>query len=165
MTPEQLGQELRGGSGEFLNRRRAIVALSLANMASLGIIALYQVGVIAHLPEPPLPGFDADKVNGSSEAYAMLATPDAIIGLGSYAATAMLAAMGPADRAQSQPWAPLALAAKIGFDAAQAGRLTVNEITTQQAFSFWSVLTSCATAATVVLAIPEARAALRVLRS
>ncbi len=94
MTSDLLGKELREGSGEFLSRRRVIVALSLANVASMGLIALYQVGVIAHVPEPPLPGFDADRVNGSADAYAILETPDAILGLGSYAATMALAAMG-----------------------------------------------------------------------
>ncbi len=36
---------------------------------------------------------------------------DAFIGLGSYAATMGLAAMGAKDRAKTQPWIPLALAA------------------------------------------------------
>jgi len=165
MTPDLLGKELREGSGEFLTRRRAIVALSLANVASLGLIALYQVGIIAHVPEPTLPRFDADKVNGSADAYAILEMPDAILGLGSYAVTMALAAMGPADRAQSRPWVPLALAAKVLFDTAQAGRLAVNELTKQQAFCLWCLLTAGATLATVPLAVPEARAALRALTS
>lgn len=165
MTPLALSQELRHGSGAFLTRRRAIVGLALANMASMGLIALYQVGLIAHVPEPPLPHFDADKVNGSADAYAILQTPDAILGLGSYAATMALAAMGPADRAQTRPWIPLALAGKILFDAAQAGRLSLNELTKQQAFCLWCLLTTGATLATVPLIAPEARAALRTLTS
>ena len=48
---------------------------------------VYQIGLIAHLPDPPLPGFDADKVHGSAKAYALFAVPDAAIGLTSYAVT------------------------------------------------------------------------------
>ncbi|HEY7791724.1 MAG TPA: hypothetical protein VIC33_14505 [Vicinamibacterales bacterium] len=39
-------------------RRRGIVALALAAAGSMGVIALYQSGVIRHLPEPPLRAFD-----------------------------------------------------------------------------------------------------------
>ncbi len=165
MTPRELSKELRQGSGAFLTQRRAVVGLALANVASMGLIALYQMGIIAHVPEPPLPRFDADRVNGSPDAYAILETPDAILGLGSYAVTMALAAMGPPDRARTRPWVPLALAAKILFDAAQAGRLSLNQLIKQQAFCLWCLLTTGATLATVPLVVPEARAALRTLTS
>ena len=87
MNPEQLGRQLRHSASGYLRQRRGIAALSLSSIASLGLISLYQIGLIPHLPEPPLPYFNADKVNGSAEAYAKLATPDGILGLGSYAAT------------------------------------------------------------------------------
>ncbi len=161
MTPEELSQCLREGAGSFLARRRAVVGASLAAMGALGVIALYQMGVIGRLPDPPLPGFDADKVHGSGEAYAILAVPDALLGLGSYAATAALAAMGAPDRATARPWIPLALAGKVLFDLAQAGRLTLNEVTEQRALSAWSLLTTGATCATAALVVPEARAAQR----
>ncbi len=157
MTPEELGLSLRHGAG--MARRRAMIGASLAALGSLGVIALYQLGLIAHLPDPPLPGFDADKVHGSAEAYAILSTPDAMLGLGSYAATAALAAMGAPDRATTRPWIPLALAAKVAFDLAQAGRLTLNEVTKQHALSAWSLLTTGATLTTAALVVPEARAA------
>ena len=127
----------------------------------MGLIALYQMGIIEHLPEPPLAGLNADKVDASAEAYAYFSTPDAVIGLGSYAVTMGLAAMGGQDRETKQPWIPLALAAKVLFDAAQAGKLTVDQWTKHRAFCFWCLLAAGATFATVPLAIPEARAALR----
>lgn len=46
-------------------------------------IALYQMGIIRHLPELPLPRLNADVVDAASEAHAILATPDALLGLGS----------------------------------------------------------------------------------
>lgn len=164
MTPQDLSLRLRHGAGPALGRRRAVVGASLAAMGSLGVIALYQVGIVGHLPDPPLPGFDADAVHGSKEAYAVLATPDAVLGLSSYAVTALLAAIGGEDRATAQPWLPLALAGKVLFDLAQAGRLTRNEITEQHALSAWSLLATGATCATAVLVVPEARAALQRLR-
>ncbi len=160
MTPDELSLQLRRGSGNYLARRRTVVGLSLAAIGSLGIVALYQVGLIDHLPEPPLPGLDADKVDAAAEAYAYFSTPDAFIGLGSYAVTMGLAAMGGADRATQRPWIPLALAAKVLVDAAQAGKLTVDQWTKHRAFCFWCILAAGATFATVPLAIPEARAAL-----
>ena len=71
-----------------------------------------------------------------------------------------LAAMGGADRATQRPWIPLALAAKVLVDAAQSGKLTVDQWTKHRAFCFWCLLAAGATFATVPLALPEARAAL-----
>lgn len=164
MKPTQLSSELRLGDSDFLDHRRGIVALGLAAAASMGFIALYQIGILKHLPEPPLPGMDADKVDASDEAYALLQMPDAFIGLGSYAATMGLAAMGGNDRANTHPLIPLALAAKVAFDAAQAARLTVDQAVKHKAFCFWCLLAAAATFASVPLAIPEALAAWRRLR-
>jgi uncharacterized membrane protein len=164
MNPEKLSHQLRTGSGLFLQRRRGIIGLSLVSIASMSLITLYQTGIIGHVPEPPLPGFDADKVDASPEAYAILATPDAALGLVSYATTLALAAMGDQDRATNAPWIPLALAAKVAVDATQAGRLTVEQWTKHRAFCLWCLVAAGATFATVPLAVPEARAALRQLR-
>nr|MDP9473447.1 vitamin K epoxide reductase [Chloroflexota bacterium] len=104
MTPEQLSRELRLGSGRFLQKRRKVLGLSLVAAGAMIPISLYQMGVIKHLPEPPLPRLDADAVDASAEAYALLATPDAVLGLGSYAITGWLAALGGEGRARTQPW-------------------------------------------------------------
>lgn len=144
--------------------RRTQMGASLVAMGSLAVVALYQMGLIKHLPDPPLPGFDADTVHSSAEAYALLAVPDAVLGLTSYAVTATLAAMGDADRTTGRPWIPLALAGKAAFDLVQAGRLTLAEVTEQRALSAWSLLVAAATALTALLATPEAHAALRALR-
>ncbi len=164
MRAKDLSRELREGEGEFLKQRRGIVALGLAAAGSMGLIALYQIGILKHLPEPPIPGFDADKVDASDEAYARLQMGDAFIGLGSYAATMALAAMGSKNRASTQPWIPLALLAKTGADAAQAARLTVDQWTKHKAFCFWCLLAAAATFAALPLAIPEALAALGAVR-
>ncbi|MCA1669726.1 MAG: hypothetical protein LC793_20515 [Thermomicrobia bacterium] len=55
MKPEELSEQLRHGEGNDLRRRRAVVGLSLVAVGSMGLISLYQMGIIKHLPEPPLP--------------------------------------------------------------------------------------------------------------
>lgn len=141
--------------------RRGIVVASLTAMGCMSLIALYQIGVIKHLPEPPLPGLDADKVDASDEAYSHFKMGDAFIGLGSYAATMALAAMGAKDRAKTQPWIPLALAAKTTADAAQAAKLTYDQFAKHKAACLWCLIAAAATFASAALAIPEARAAIR----
>jgi uncharacterized membrane protein len=164
MTPKQLSRQLRRDEDHFLNERRGIVACGLAAVGAMGVITLYQIGIIKHLPEPPLPGFDADKVDASEEAYSYFQTPDAFIGLGSYAATMGLAAMGAKDRAATQPWIPLALLAKTTADAAQAAKLTIDQWTKHKAFCFWCLLAAAATFAALPLAVPEAVEAVNHLR-
>ncbi len=164
MRAKELSQQLREGEGGYLAQRRGIVALGLAAAGSMGVIALYQIGILKHLPEPPLPGFDADKVDASEEAYSHLQMGDAFIGLGSYAATMGLAAMGAKNRAETQPWIPLALLAKTGADAAQAAKLTVDQWKKHKAFCFWCLLAAAATFAALPLAMPEALAALHQVR-
>jgi uncharacterized membrane protein len=161
MKPEQLSHELRRASGPHLKRRRGVVGLSLAAAGSMGVISLYQMGIIGHLPEPPLPGLDADKVDASGEAYEKLSAPDAVIGLASYSATALLAAAGEADRPWTKPWLPLALGAKVAFDAAQAAKLTWDQWAKHRAFCSWCLLAAGATFSMLPLVVPEVRTALR----
>lgn len=160
LTPEELSLDLRHGDSPHLKRRRAIIGLSFFSCAALGAVALYQIGILKRLPEPAAESFDTAKVNGSGEAYARLATPDAFLGLASYSVSACLAAIGPGNRSQTHPWMPIAMALKLIADAAMAGKLTVDEATKFKSFSLWSVLTAAATWTALPLAIPEALAVL-----
>ncbi|MDQ4105633.1 MAG: vitamin K epoxide reductase [Actinomycetota bacterium] len=164
MKPEELSRQLREGRGKFLARRRGVASTSLVSIGSMALISLYQLGIIKHLPDPPLPRFDSDKVDAASEAYSKLSMPDAPIGLGSYAVTLALVAMGGEDRARERPWIPLALAAKVLVDAAQAGKLSVDQWKDHRAFCFWCLIAAGATFAAVPLVLPEARAALKQIR-
>jgi hypothetical protein len=165
MAAAELSRELREGSGEFLGSRRAATVLTMVGMASLAAVALYQLGVFRRLSEPGLPELDAEKVNGSAEAYGILKTPDAVLGLGSYAVTLGLIAMGGRDRAQTQPWIPVALAAKCGLDSAQAATLTAKSWLDFRAFSSYSLITALSTFLVFPLVFPEAKAAWKRLRS
>jgi hypothetical protein len=164
MTPRQLSLELRTAKGAHLAQRRGIIACGLTAAGAMGLIALYQTGLIKHLPEPPSARLDADKVDASEEAYSYFQTPDAFIGLGSYAVTLGLAAMGGKDRAASQPWIPIALLAKVFADAGQAAKLTLDQWTKHRAFCIWCLLAATATFVSLPLALPEAVAALQQLR-
>ena len=164
MNPKELSRELRQGRGDFLEERRGIVAMSLAAIGCMGLIVLYQIGIIKHLPEPDLPVLDADKVDASEEAYSYFETPDAAIGLGSYAVTLSLAAMGGKDRAKTQPWIPLALAVKTVADAAQAAKLTYDQFAKHKAACIWCLIAAAATFASAALAIPEAKMSIRELQ-
>lgn len=165
MAPERLSRELRLGSSRFLRLRRRVVSLALVASGAMAPIALYQMGIIRHLPELPLPRLDADKVDAAAEAYAVLRTPDAVLGLVSYAGTAALAAMGGEQRARSAPWIPLAMAGKVLLDAAFAAKLTVDQWTKHRAFCSWCLLGAAASLVAVPQVIPEARAALNHVRS
>lgn len=164
MNPKALSKELRGKKGGFLDNRRSIVISTLTAMCCMGLISLYQMGIIKHLPELPIKGLDADKVDASEEAYRHLDMGDAFIGEGSYAVTAGLAAMGGKERAKTDPWIPLALAAKAGADAAQAARLTYDQFARHRAGCMWCLIAAAATVTTAVLAMPEAKSAYRAVR-
>jgi uncharacterized membrane protein len=163
MKPERLRADLRGDTSPFLRRRRTVIELSLFSMGAMGLMALYQTGVIRRVPEPRWRFLDSAKINGSTQAYSHFATPDAVLGLASYAATAVLAAMGPQDRSRRYPWMALAMAGKTIADAAVAGKLLADEAFKFKSLCLWCTLAAGATFAAAALSIPEARAAAKAL--
>ena len=160
---EELRGQLRHGTDGLLRRRRAIVGLSVFSSLVLGGIALFQIGLLKKLPDPPLPRFKADDVNGSLQAYSLLQTPDALLGMTSYSVTACLAGMGKQDRWKTTRWVPLAMGAKAICDAAMAGKLSVAQCTKLGKFSLWSLLVAGATFGTLVLSISEVKLACKKL--
>ncbi len=161
MNAGERSWQLRQGTGNFLAQRRGIVVLEMIAIGSMSLITLYQMGIIHHLPELPLSVLDADRVDASAEAYSRFATPDGVLGVGNYTITMALAAMGGQNRANEQPWLPLALAAKVAFDTSQAIRLFVEQKSKYHAWCSWCLLAASTTLITIPLAIPEAYAALR----
>ncbi len=156
MSPDALRRQWRQGPGSALSRRRGVAGLALLSAGSMGMIALYQLGLIKHLPDPPVPGVDSEAVGGSDEAYARFDVPDAVLGLGSYAVTLSLAAVGGGGRAESRPWLPLAMGAKVALDAAMAGRLALGQWPKHRALCSWCLLAAGASFVALPLAAPEA---------
>jgi hypothetical protein len=159
--PDELGRELREGSSVFLQQRRGILGLTLFSSALLAGVALYQIGIVKKLPQPRWRSFNTEKVNGSAQAYSILAVPDGLLGLASYAVTACLVGAGPEDRSQANSWLPVAMGLKLLTDAAFAGKLTLDECRKIRAFSLWSLLAAGATFVALPLAAPEVKQALR----
>jgi hypothetical protein len=133
-------------------------------MASLGTVAAYQLGLLKHLPEPPGRFFDADRVDASGEAYQFLKTPDAALGLASYAATLVLAGRRADEHPSSHPVLSLALGAKVTADAAGALLLTVEQGTKHRRFCSWCLAAAALSVATVPQVVPEVHAAWHGLR-
>jgi uncharacterized membrane protein len=162
--PKALSWALREGQTPDLNRRRQVVGLSLVAAAAMGVVSLYQMGLVRKPPEPPLPYLDAAKVSGSAQGYAVLEMPDAPLALLSYATTLALAAMGGADRSRRLPLVPLALAGKVAVDALVSAKLSADQATRYKAACLWCLSASAATWAMVPLVVPEAKEAWRTLR-
>jgi len=162
---ERVSEDLRRRTNPHLRRRRRQTVLILAGAGAMGVISLYQTGVLRHLPDPPLPGMDSDRVDASGEAYETLKTPDSALALASYGATLALVGMGGADRASEQPIVPLLAAAKLAVDGAGAAWLTAEQVSKHRALCFYCLVASAALWAALPQALPEAREALRALRS
>lgn len=158
---ERVSDDLRFGRSKTLTARRRQAALMLTASASLGVVSLYQLGLVRHLPEPPLPVFDADAVDASGEAYWLGLTSDAALGMASAAASLALIGMGADDRAKEKPLIPLLAVAKLASDAVGGVYLTAEQLSQHRKLCSWCLLASAAQVAAVPLALPEARAALR----
>jgi uncharacterized membrane protein len=105
-NPDQLRHDLRDTNAPGILLRRALIGTSLIGIATMGIVTLFQSGAIKHLPDPPIKGFDSDKVNSSDTAFGW-GMPDAPLSIVSHAVNIALAVFGRGDRAETQPWAPL----------------------------------------------------------
>jgi hypothetical protein len=163
MNSKQLRGELRQNVSANLRRRRAI-AVSLAGRASMSAVSLYQTGIIPHLPDPPLPGFNSSKVDASDYACRRFSTPDGVMMLTNYGITAWLAAAGGQNRARKQPILPIAMALKILGDAAVAVELAREEWNENKAFCAYCQVATLCSLVSVALAAPEALTALGTLR-
>lgn len=158
---DAVSDALRREAGALLDHRRRTAGWTLTSMAALGAVAAYQFGLLRHLPEPPLPILDADRADASGEAYEVLKTPDAALGLASAAITLVLAGKGPSDRRHHQPWLPLLLAAKAAGDALGGVYLTAEQASKHRRFCGYCLVSAAANVAVFAHTVPEAMAVLR----
>ena len=164
MDPQDLRRQLQRGATDDLRRRRAIIGVSLVGMVSMAAVSLLQTGMLKHLPDPPLPGFDSDKVNSSDLAY-RFGVPDGPLGLVGFAANLPIAAFGGDDRVHKQPFVPLAAAAKAAMDAGIAGLYFYQMPTREKAWCAYCIVAALSNLAIFGLTLPEAREALAALRT
>ena len=104
--PVQLRHELQTSDEPEVILRRAVVGVSIAGIAAMTAVTLFQSGIVKHLPDPPEQDFDSEKVNSSEEAYSY-GMPDGPLGIASHAVNLALATSGSANRAQEAPWLPV----------------------------------------------------------
>lgn len=160
---QRLADEWRQPGGAMTERRR-LVAMCLGAMGSLGVVAVYQMGISRRILEPPLPGLDAAAVDASPGAYSQLRMPDAVLGLANYGVTLALIAAGAGDRAQRHPLLPLAMTAKLVLDSAVAVQLTVEQARVHRRFCSWCMLSAGLTWTMLVRSRGEASASWTALR-
>lgn len=161
---EAVSDALRRHSSPYLDARRRTAVLQLGAAATLGVVGLYQFGVLRSVPEPPLPGLGADEVDASGEAYQMLHTPDSTLGIASAGVSLVLAGMGGAKRHEEQPWIPLVLLVKSVLDAAGGLYLFAEQVTKHKKVCSWCTASAALLVATVPAVLPEARGAWRAWR-
>ena len=128
------------------DERVAMVACGMA-MAALVPVAARQLGVIEHLPDPPLRVFDSDRIVRSKTAHPF-GVPDAVLGLGSYAAT-MLLLMAARGRS---PVAQKLLEMKLKSDASAAMFNVARQPLKFRKLCSWCMGAALATGAMVVFA-------------
>lgn len=163
MNPSQLSHELREENNADLTRRRWIIGLSMIGATMAQVVSLYQTGIIKELPDPPLPGFDSDRVDASEYAYSRFQTPDGFMMLTNYSITAWLAGAGGKDRAQDAPWLPIALTAKTLIDSVVAAELAREEWSENEALCAYCQIATLCSFASVALSLPEAMSAVNTL--
>ena len=160
---QELRRELQNGDSENLNLRRGIIGLSLLGMAAMTAVTLLQTGIVKHLPDPPVDGFDSDKVNSSDTAY-VLGVPDGALSLASLAANIPLASFGGENRAETMPLVPIAAAAKASVEAAVAGWYFYQMPTKEKAWCGYCIVGALANFGIAALSLTEAKRALKALR-
>lgn len=156
--PQQLRKELQHSEKSDVNLRRAVIGLSLLGIGAMTAVSLFQTGIVKHLPDPPIDGFDSDKVNSSDTAYA-LGVPDGTLSLASLAANIPLAAFGGENRAEEKPLIPLAIAAKASVEAVVAGWYFYQMPTKEKAWCGYCILGAAANFGIAALTLAEAKRA------
>jgi GH15 family glucan-1,4-alpha-glucosidase len=150
----ELSRLWRARRTDALWRRRRVVAAYLLASGSMGMISAYQSGVVPRLPELPVPGFDAPRVDSSAEAYQLLGMPDGVLALVSNAVTMALTVAGGEHPPR---WLRSLAAAKACVDAAYATKLTVDQATKHRAACSWCLLATAATFSALPHALRGAR--------
>jgi uncharacterized membrane protein len=141
-----------------LRRRRAIAVVASLGLADALAIALFQVGVVRHLPDPP--GFDSDGVTGSPSAYPGGIPDGALAALQLSTVLVLSAAPGALGR-RPRRIAGVLLGLAAGAGGAAATLNLWKMVVREGRLCAWCLPLALANGALVALAVPDAVRALR----
>jgi uncharacterized membrane protein len=127
---------------EAADRVLLLTACGVA-IGTLVPVALHQLGLLEHLPDPPGALFESDAITESEMAHPF-GVPDGLMGLASYGTTLALACV--ADRSQM---ARKALGAKLLLDGGAAGFNATRQVVRFRRVCSWCMGTAVATAVMV----------------
>ena len=91
-----------------------LLGASCVAIATLVPVAMYQVGAISKLPDPPFRVFDSERITTSSAAHPF-GIPDGLLGIASFSTTLTLALLSRRSKTANK-----LLGAKLVFDASSA---------------------------------------------
>ena len=161
LDPQTVRQDLQTGQSAGLRRRRAIVGLSLVGLCSMGLVSLYQVGLLRHLPDPPLRRFHADKVSASFRGY-QYGVSHGALSVTAHALNIVLAATGGRGRSGMIPWLPMIAAGKAAAEAGMAAKTVLHQMpAVERAWCSYHLVNAMAHVGSFLLTLPEAWEALR----
>ena len=140
------------------------MALSAVGAANMSLGALRQFGVISHLPDPPIRGFDSNAVITSGPAFALGVPDTPVAALGLVANVPLQLALRDDDAAR-RPWLPVAIAAKAVVEVAVSAWYLVQMRTRVHAWCAYCLAGASVNVAIAALTIPEAAAVLRTPRA
>lgn len=123
---------------KLIDARGVVVAGAALAIASLIPVALYQTGMIAHLPDPPGAAFNSDRITASKDAHPF-GIPDALLGLGSFGLTLALASV-----AKRSPMGRSLLRVKLVGDGSIAAFNVVKQVVKFRALCSWCTATALA---------------------
>lgn len=156
VSVDRLRTDIRQADDRDMRLRRAMVGTALVGIASMGVVTLYQTGLLRHLPDPRRGNFHSDKVNTSDEAFSY-GMPDAPLAITAHAVSLALAAAGPADRSVRAPWVPLAQTAlSLGTAAVAARYLFYQMPKVDRAWCPYCIVDALTHFAALAFSLPEA---------
>lgn len=153
---------LRTEHAEDLDARRKVITLSALGLIDFSIISLYQTGVIKSLPDLPLPIFDSNKVNASTEAY-RFGAPDGPISAVVYGMAMVLASAGGDEKSGRSPVMDVALGATVAGNAAGGLFYLYKMIFEQKKICLYCVTGAALNLATAVVIAPTVLKSVRKL--
>lgn len=150
----ELSRRFRSRDDAALANQRATAASALTAAGALAAVGLYQIGLLRHVPDPPLRIFTSDDVDASGEAYVVGHAPDAILATASAAMTAALAVTGGAGSSR-RAWLRMATALATS-DAAGGLILFAEQLQVHRRLCSWCTVATLAHLASVPPAIRDA---------